>query len=181
MYVKNVSNTNQQFKAGQTKFMLRPGSTAAMTDEEYGDHTTQLLLRRGVLAALEDEEGLDAIMAQEDEKKAKAEERKLEVNKIDKDTHKQVVMVRCAATKKDGERCLKEIAVPMAERDDDVPVFCGTHKNEKAEDYEKVEGTWVKKQTPAPEPEPVEEEQAEPAISEEEIAAALAEAEQEAE
>ena len=145
MYIRNESLTNQQFKAGNTKFMLRPGDTVAMTDEEFGDHTTQVLLRKGTIVAVDDEAGLDAVVAQEEEKQAKAAERKLEVNIAGEDTIKQVIMVQCAATKKDGERCTANVSVKTSDYDENTPYFCGHHRIEDASSYEKVEGTWKKK------------------------------------
>lgn len=145
MYVKNASNTNQQFRAGKTKFMLKPGATTPMTDEEFGDHVTQVLLRKGTLVEVNDDDGLEAVIAQDEEKKAKAEEHRLEVNKAAEDTTKQVIMVQCAATKKDGERCQNNVSVKMSEYDENLPYFCGPHRNEKPESYEKVEGAWKKK------------------------------------
>lgn len=145
MYVRNESGTNQQFRAGKTKFMMRPGATAPMTDEEFGDHVVQILLRKGTLVEVGDDEGADAIVAQEEAKKAKAEERKLEVSMASDDTTKRVIMVQCAATKKNGERCQGNVSVKLSEYDEEKPYFCGPHRNESADDYEKVEGVWKKK------------------------------------
>ena len=176
MYVKNNTNFNQQFKAGGHSFTMKPMATTTMTQEEYGDHTVQFLLARGVLVVLEEEEGLSNVVAQADEKKAKANERKLEVNKAGEDTTKQVMMAQCAATKKNGERCGNNVAVKMGEYSEDVPYFCGTHKKEDASDYEKVDGSWRKKQVVEPTVEEAEQPDADDVISAEDIAEALAEA-----
>lgn len=178
MYVKNNTNYNQQFKAGGRGFTMRPGDTTSITEDEYGDHAVQFLVARGVLSVLKEDEGLSNVVAQADEKKAKAEERKLEVNKAGEDTTKQVMMAQCSAFKKNGERCGNNVAVKMSEYSEDMPYFCGTHKREKAEDYEKVEGVWRKK-VPVEndmELESAENQVTDDVISDDEIAEALAEA-----
>lgn len=180
-YVKNMSQFNQQFRAAGAKFMLRPDQVTSMTQAEFEDHPTQFLLARGILKQMDDESGLSGIVEQAEAAQAKANEHKLEVNKAGEDTVKQVMMTQCAATKKNGERCGNNVSVKMSEYDENVPYFCGTHRNEKADEYEKADGTWRKRLVvePAPEPEPVaepsvEEEPVE-AITDDEIAEALAE------
>ena len=145
MYVKNVSKHSQQFRSGGTSFLIKPDATVSMTKEEVGDHTAQFLLARGILKLLSDDEGLDNVIAQAEEQQAKAEENKLEVNIAGEDTTKQVIMVQCAATKKNGERCLNNVSVKLSEYSEDEPYFCGTHRNESAADYEKADGTWRKR------------------------------------
>lgn len=150
-YVKNMTKTNQQFRAGGHKFLLHPDETVAMTKEEINDHVVQLLLARGVLAVLDDENGLRNIVEQVQKRQEKANEGKLEVNNAGADTTKQVILVQCAANKKNGERCLNNVSVPIAEYHEATPYFCGTHKNADASLYKLVDGAWVVEQPVAPE------------------------------
>lgn len=184
MYVQNVSNFNQQFKASGHSFTLKPGQTVSLTADEYHDHTVQFLLARGILKVLGEEEGLENVVQQADEAQAKADENKMEVVSASANTTNQVIMVQCAAQKKNGERCLVNAKVDVADYDENTPYFCTHHRNEKAEDYERVDGTWVKKAVASElnvEPEQVEEPEVEiDPISEEDIADAIAEAMSEA-
>lgn len=173
-YVENTSRFNQQFRAAGTKFLVKPEQTVSMTEAEFDDHPVQFLLARGILKEVGADEGMANVVAQAEAVQAKADEGKLEVNKAGENTVKQVMMAQCAATKRNGERCGNNVSVKMDEYSEDVPYFCGTHRNENPAEYEKKDGSWVKKLVT--EPEPAAEELVEPVISDEEIAEALAEA-----
>lgn len=195
MYVQNRTDFNQQFRANGTSFSIKPGATVPMTDDEYKDHPVQFLLARGILVKVDDKDGLQSVVEAAEAAEAKAEEGKMKVVKQSEDTTKQVVMVPCAATKKNGDPCSNNVQVKVEDYDEDSPYFCGTHKKEDAEQYERVDGRWQKKPIvepdPEPEPEPEQEPEAEPEreaesgeeatedeppISDEDIAEALAEA-----
>lgn len=145
MYVKNVSSHYQSFRADRRSFRLSPGQVVGMTNAEYGDHTVAFLIARGKLETVSEDDGPGAMAAQAEEATAAAEEGRLKVNKAGEDTKKQVIMVQCAAQKKNGERCLSNVRVDVGEYDENTPYFCFRHTGESADDYERADGTWVKK------------------------------------
>lgn len=79
--------------------------------------------------------------------KSMAEQTKPEipVAKFETEKGQKEIAVTCAATLKNGKQCTVAIPVPVGEFDATKPYFCGRHKGEKAEDYERVNGEWHKK------------------------------------
>ena len=149
MYVKNATNINQQFRAAGGKFIIKPGETVSMTDDEIADHSVQLLIARNVLELLDDKVGLDNLVVQAEERQAKADESRLEVNRAGEDTVKRMMVVRCAAQKENGDSCMANVRVDMGSYDENTPYFCPRHQHENPGDYERVNGAWVMKATAA--------------------------------
>ena len=64
------------------------------------------------------------------ERKAKEEERKLEVRPADSNVIQTVMMAQCAGIKKNGERCGNNVSVPYGEYDEGKDYYCKMHKSQ---------------------------------------------------
>lgn len=131
MYVKNVSDKFQVFRAAGTKFKIAPQEVVSMTNEQLGDHTTTYLISRGVLVKMDNEKAVEEINEAAEKAEEKAAERKIEVRKVEDDTVKQAVVVQCSGIKKNGERCSNMVSVQPDDYIEGEEYFCGTHKKQK--------------------------------------------------
>lgn len=139
MIIKNVTGSYQSFRLNDVPISMRPYGTAMITDEQAKDDTFKLLVARGVLA----EADMDDV---EKEPKPESKPRKKVEVKRQNDVQKDsTVVVKCAASLKNGNPCGGTVNVPLEKYDEEVPYFCKRHNSESAADYEKVDGEWKKK------------------------------------
>lgn len=153
MFIQNKTENYQSFTVGGSNIFLAPDGdpkdTTAIDDSLIDDPILQLLLNRGTLVRVDVEKAVERqeeIKAQQEEEEAQKEE--IKVVQVNDTKESDVRLVRCAAIKANGQHCSYNVQVPFYEYDSDTPYFCGRHKKEDPEDYEKVDGEWVKKVKP---------------------------------
>lgn len=171
MFIKNKTGSYQGFRLNDKPVKLDPYGVTAISDLQASDDTLQLLLARGVIEKV----SKSAAQKQFDEEAAKAEEKaeekRLEVAVHEETNKNSVMMAQCCAKFKNGEPCGANVSVPVSEYDSDKPYFCGRHKGEDPEEYEKVGGAWVKKAKPAKKEDEPKAEESEPKAVEDEAKA----------
>ena len=147
MFIKNKTKTYQSFMLRGKSFKLAPFGTATVTDDEYADGVMKLLLSRKVVEVIDDEAGIEQLNEEKAEAEAKVEESKIPVGESLEEAAKKEVatMVQCSAHNKNGNRCASRIKVDADEFDSDRPYFCGKHSGENPDDYEKIDGVFIKK------------------------------------
>ena len=148
MFIRNKTGSYQGFRLNDKPVKLEPYGVTAISDLQASDDTLQLLLARGVVEKVSQKVAEEQFAADSEKAEQKAEEKRLEVAVHEETNKNSVMMARCAAKFKNGEPCGANVSVPVSEYDADKPYFCGRHKGESAEDYEKVNGAWVKKAKP---------------------------------
>ena len=150
MFIKNKTKTWQSFMLGDDSFRMEPFGTIQIPDKNSDDGVLKLLLSRDVVEILDEDKGVEIINEKVAEEEAKAQENKIEVigSTEEKAKTELATMVQCSAHNKNGNRCSSKVRVSAAEFDSDRPYFCGKHKNENPEDYEKIDGIFVKKDKP---------------------------------
>lgn len=134
MFLKNLTNTYQNFSYnnGANHKQIGPGETVTIVNATEEDETIKTLIAQGKV------EVVDA------PKKKKVAIPNVEVIDVAEDDEEEVMtVVHCPAVKKNGEVC--NAVVSVANGDEDKIHFCGRHKKENPNDYEKVDGKWVKK------------------------------------
>lgn len=147
MFIKNKTKTWQSFILNGKSFRMQPFGTLQVSDKEFEDGVMKLLLSRDVVEVLDDEAGVEEINEEAKKAEEKAEESKIPVSESldEKATTEVATMVQCSASNKNGNRCNSKVKVNAEDFDSDRPYFCGRHKNEDPEDYEKIDGVFVKK------------------------------------
>lgn len=150
MFAKNVTQSIQSFKVGDRPFMVDPGQTIQLTDTQAKDETIKILLASGRLEEVGARKATKEILQAEEEKKQAKEEKKIAVDTVNSEKDKTDVahVVQCSAAKADGSRCNSQISIPAKDFDPEKPYFCGRHKNENPDDYQKEDGVFVKKPAP---------------------------------
>lgn len=153
MFIKNKTENWQSFSVAGNNIFLAPAGdakdTIALNDDLSDDPILQLLLGRGALEIVQEEVAVERqqeIQAQKEEEKAQEPEIKVVV--VNDTKENDIRLVRCAAVKANGQPCTFNVQVPFHEYDSDRPYFCGRHRKEDPEAYEKVDGEWVKKEKP---------------------------------
>ena len=144
MFIRNETGSYQGFRLNGRPVKLEPHGVTAITEEQAKDDTYQLLKLRGIVSEVKDAVAHEAIEEKARREEARAEELKPEVAVHKEADKNSVMMAQCCARQKNGEPCGANVSVPLSEYDAAKPYFCGRHKAEKAEDYEKVDGKWVK-------------------------------------
>lgn len=153
MFIRNRTGSYQGFRLNNKPVKLGPYGVTAISDLQASDDTLQLLLARNVVEKISQKEAqkeFEEVTAKAEEK---AEKTKLDVVVREETNKNSVMMAQCCAKQKNGETCAANVSVPVSEYDSDKPYFCGRHKAENPEDYEKVNGGWVKKAKPESKPE----------------------------
>lgn len=146
MFIRNTTDSYQSFRLNDSPISMKPHGTTMITDEQAKDDVFQLLLSRGVV------EKCDMEDAKEEPKPEPKPRKQVEVKRQDEQQKDSAVVVKCAATLKNGNPCGGTINVQLAEYDEETPYFCKRHKAEQPRDYEKHEGAWVKKTSAAKKP-----------------------------
>ena len=143
------SKSFQNFNIDGKHFSLPPygdpRDTTEISDEYADDQVIRYLVNIGSIEIV----GQDVAEQKHEEVVAEqkaVEEAKPEVKVVSANENKEndVRLIKCAATKANGDPCNANVQVPYLEYDETVPYFCGRHKKEVAEDYERVDGKWVK-------------------------------------
>lgn len=154
MYVQNTTRAWRCFAVGTRRYNLSPagqkGCTALVPDSAKDDPQVAVLLDRGHLKVLGGVVEADRVEAEAPADPKAAQKEKMKVVDYRRNTEVKNVAVRCAAKTKAGAQCSNNVFVVPAEYDESRPYFCPRHRNERPEDYSKVDGAWVKGEAAAP-------------------------------
>jgi hypothetical protein len=120
------------------------GSVVSVKDEYADDDTLRTLIEREWVKVQGKEEGTKAVAEQQEAIEEESKSKTKLVAQADTTEHK-TINVQCAAVTGKGDRCSHHVSVPVDEYDKDAPYFCGRHKNENPDDYERVDGDWKRK------------------------------------
>ena len=162
MFIKNVSPYCQNFTLCNRVFRMNPGQTAIVTEEQMEDDIFKILKAKGVLEiegegevigkiakevkaeVIEVAEADGSEVIEEPVPVTPAQEEKPVIRVMDhKDnTAPQCKVVQCDAIKADGTHCTTKVTIAYDEYDDEVPHFCGRHRNQDPADYERINGKW---------------------------------------
>lgn len=140
---QNQVNAYQSFVIGKKGFKLNPhgqaGDTVKFTKAQEGDEVVKYLIGIGTLKKLDGEQAKVEMAKQEAPSRVV---NKVPVVEVEKRSSNNNIAVGCAATLRNGKQCTATISVPENEFNENTPYFCGRHKNEKPEDYKRVDGVW---------------------------------------
>lgn len=150
MFVKNNRGTFISCSIGKKSILLYPagsvGDTVDVDDSCRGEAPFVALVKSGAISIIGAEQGESEIKKAAEAIDANPVRDKMEMRPAEETTKKDVRLVTCCAVKANGEPCTSKVKVPFGEFNPDVPYFCGTHKKESVDKYERVDGKWVKKQ-----------------------------------
>lgn len=151
-YIQNTTRNVIAYSSmdGKLHFIIRPmgenGDVQYIPGEQHEDPRLVKLLKYGDVVWSKDGDEIDA--AQIAENKAKDAERLSSVMANLDDSYKESFVERqCCAVTAAGSQCKRKVPtkVGIAELNA-APVFCGIHKDSKAEDFIKNDdGSWVPK------------------------------------
>ena len=144
MFVKNVTPWQFTPLVGEKRLSVMPNEVIEVDDSLR--HFLDEVLASGsfVEVGVDDKKEHDDVVAQA---KADKEVEPIPVVKVQPANREKTTVVNCAATMKNGKRCSGTVVVNFDEYEADKPYFCGRHKNESANMYERVNGDWAKKQS----------------------------------
>ena len=148
MFIKNKLGTFLNFTLAGKGISLPPAGVVVISDEQAEDEYLQVMINRDFVSVV----GETQMDEQREKEAVKKEEEKREKPPIKRHSDQVVdgtVVVKCAGVYKNGKRCSVNVNVPRDEFDSDKPYFCKRHAGESPEDYERVDGDWVKKHKPA--------------------------------
>lgn len=129
-YIKNISRSYQSFKADGVTFNIAPGKVIPITESQLSDHSVEFLIAVGRIEVVGKKAAVEDMKKDAAERKAKEEERKLEVRPADSNVIQTVMMAQCAGIKKNGERCGNNVSVPYGEYDEGKDYYCKMHKSQ---------------------------------------------------
>ena len=153
MFIKNMTDNYQSFTVNGSNLFLAPQGdrrdTVALDDEWRDDVILQRLLASGTLAEVGAEEAIERQeQIREEIAEEQAQKEEIKVVTVNDTKENDIRLVKCAAVKANGQHCTYNVQVPFHEYDSDKPYFCGRHKKEDPDKYEKVDGEWVRKVAP---------------------------------
>ena len=141
MYCKNIKNSYVGYSSNGMRRYIAPNDVAEVEDEE-----AKRLIEHGFFV----EVGKEDAKAHEEKVAAEVQEKKesvaIPVEAVQEKKVSNSTVVNCAAVTKSGKPCSGTAVIPFGEYDADTPYFCGRHKGENPEDYERVNGEWARKQ-----------------------------------
>lgn len=140
MKIRNLLSGYCSVNFGKSQKLLSPKGTPGdgWEIEDSFEDAVKKYVRLGMVEVVDDDVNVETVAPKPP---------RMEVRVVDTsaNTTHEAVVAHCAAAKRDGTPCGANVSVAAEEYDADKPYFCKRHKNESADDYEKVEGVWHKK------------------------------------
>lgn len=140
MKIRNLLHNYCSVTIGKSRKLLSPAGQPGdgWEVEDSFEDAVKKYVRLGMVEVVGDEVNVETIAPKPP---------RMEVKVVDTaaNTTREAIVAHCAAAKRDGNPCGTNVSVPVDEYDADKPYFCKRHKNESADDYEKVDGVWHKK------------------------------------